>query len=944
VSALLERVRQALAPDYELERELGSGGMGIVFLAWEPALKRRVAVKVLRPELATAVAAERFRREGETLARAKHPNVVTVHRAGERAGLSVLVMELLEGNLADRLKTGPLPERAALRAATQLLDGLGHVHRLGIVHRDVKPGNVFFRNDQAVLGDFGISRQAAATGDDLTDPYQRPGTPSYMAPEQLAARDVGPAADLYAAGTVVYEMLTGRRWAGVGDVRRADWSGVRRPIAQVLQRALAYEPGARWPDAGTFARALGKAGRSRPLRTTLVAGGAVAAVTAAAAVIHSALDDTPTQYAGVAVLPFLAGPADSALAEHLAQQITEHLQYADPDGVFPVTPMPYVLAWWSRHGASDTVPQTAFDELRAERIVSGRLERRDSQYVVLVMVGRRGDTAQAVVEQPFRPGSEGETGFTLAYHVVDHIEPALARDFKGSSLLRADHDPRAVDSLMAGDRAFWQENWYDAERLYQAAIALDSTLGRAWWWLYNVQRWRRGGIDVDLRQVEALHSAGFRPIDRMLISADLKTGTDRLAGYEAAARAYPNQAYPLLLLGNELFHRGALLGIGLDSAVGALRAAEERDPSLAPVLSTMAWALIRQGRDSASRAALDRYGDVLSPFGQSAFPLQDMLELARIARFEPAAFDRSFVAFLRSSGGADTTGQSFRFGMAFGVPEVQVPVMTYMAERGVGDPADALSGRAVALVALGRVRQALADLDSAARLTGSEELALQSAEWRVMLSALGLPGMDAEAAAGRDALGRHTSGDGAIAARARWVLAIGAFATGDTAGGARWAAGLPTDSAFEALRHLAAAFGAAARGDTAEALRRSRIPAQSAAEGALGDPLARAALHLARGSWLKTRDPADADRAWLWYENSDARGWPTGPPQAAELDWALETWGRYLRATLAEEAGDRARGCALLPDVVRRWSSADPPYAAVRSRAQALLDRCAPRH
>jgi tRNA A-37 threonylcarbamoyl transferase component Bud32 len=944
MSAFFERVRQAVAPDYELQRELGGGGMGIVFVAWEPALKRRVAIKVLRPELATAVAAARFRREGETLARAQHPNVVTVHRADERAGLSMLVMELLEGNLADRLRAGALPERVALRAARQLLDGLAHVHRLGIVHRDIKPGNVFFRDDQVVLGDFGISRQTPSEDDGLTDPSQRPGTPAYMAPEQLAARDVGPASDLYAAGAVLYEMLAGRRWAGVGDVRRADWSGVRRPVVRVLQRALAYEADGRWPDAAAFSRALRQAGRSRPLLTSLGVAGSIAVVAGAAIMLDAIFhDDGPApQYASVAVLPFRAIPADSLAAQTIALAIHDHLEFADPNGAYDVTPMNAALAWSNRHRGADTLPSTAFDELRAERIVWGRLERRDSQYVVVVEVRSRGDTTRTVVDQLLRPGSEVEQSFTLAYQVLGDIEPTLARDFRGSLALRQPFNQAAVDSLMAADREFWRENWSPAERLYRAAIAQDPTMGRAWWGLYNVQRWRRGGIDVDLRQVEALPSAAFRPIDRMLISADLKAGTERLAGYRAAARAYPNQAYPLLLLGNELFHRGALLGIGLDSAVAALRAAEERDPSLAPVLSTMAWALIRQGRDSASRAALDRYADVLSPFGQRDFPFQDMLELAWIARFKPARFDQYFGEFLRSSGGTDTTGQSFRFGMAFGVPDVQVRVMTFLVEHGIGDPADALSGRAVALLALGQVRQALTDLDSAGRLTGSEELALQSAEWRVVLPVLGLPGLEGGRAPGRDALASHASGAGTTAARARWALAIDAFASGDTAAGARWAAALPADSSFEGLRRLAAAFGAAARGDTAEALRLSRIQAQSAAQGALGDPLARAALHLARGRWLKAGDPKAADRAWLWYENSDAHGWPTGPPQSAELDWALETWGRYLRAQLADDTGNRVRSCALLPDVVRRWGDAEPSYASFRSAARALLDRCSP--
>ncbi|HET7040161.1 MAG TPA: hypothetical protein VFH97_09745, partial [Gemmatimonadales bacterium] len=779
--------------------------------------------------------------------------------------------------------------------------------------------------------------------DGRTDPYGRGGTPGYMAPEQREGRQVGPAADLYAAAVVVYEMLTGRRWEGVGEVKHADWSGVRGPVARVLQRGLAYEPAARWPDAATFERALTDAGGRRPLQVALALSGGIAVVAASTLAIQAIVEEKPSpasQYAGVAVLPFLAAPADSAAARDVAVYITEHLQYAVPDGTFPVTRWQSAISWWTRNRPTDSIPLAAFDELRAERIVWGRLDRQGDQYLAQVTVRQRGDTARIVLDQPIAVHAIRDATFNLAYHVVDHIEPALARAFQGAESFRGEHDPRAVDSLMAGDRAFWQEDWGTAERLYRAAIALDSSLGRAWWWLYNTERWRRGGYDVDLRRVQQLHSAGFRPIDRRLIAADLKSGFERLAEYREAARLYPNQAYPLLLLGNELFHRGPLLGIGLDSAVSALHAVEARDPNLAPALSTMAWALIRLGRDTAARVALDRYATVLNPVAQPLFPLRQLLELGWKARFAPRQFEPLFREFLSSEGADGTAPPAFRFGMSLGIPEAQVLAMTYLADRGLG--AEALIGRAVALTALGQVRRALADLDSAARLTGSEELALQSAEWRVVLPALGLPGLNDEAARGRDGLSRHARAADSTATRARWALAVGAFAAGDTAAGRHWLDQLPPDSAARGLHRLAAAFGAAASGDTAEALRLSLLPPPIAAQGGLGDPLARAALYLARGRWLRTRDPERADRSWLWYENSDVREWPTGPPQAAELDWALETWGRFLRAELADEQGDHARACDFLPDVVRRWTAAEPPYSAYRRRAEAMLQRCTP--
>jgi hypothetical protein len=943
MSTLFERVQQALAPDYELERELAGGGMGIVFVAREPALKRRVAVKILRPELATATAAERFRREAETLARAAHPNVVTIHKADERAGVSFLVMELFDSSLAARLAGGPLPEAQALRIARRLLEGLERVHRLGIVHRDIKPGNIFFREDTPVLGDFGIAKDTSSGGDPLTETDQQPGTPAYMAPEQLAGREITPSADLYAVGAVLYEMLTARRWPGVGEVRRADWSGVRGSVVRVLQHALAYETRDRWPDAGTFGRALRTAGRSAARRAAIGLGAMSLVVVAVILFLRPDGGRSPiAPPAQIAVLPLRAATADSGVALKIAHAVSLHLENAFRDGGFRVTPMQQVAQWWNRAPTRDSLAATLFSDLHAERLAWGRLEREANGYRAVFEIHEPGRAPRSVASQPFEPGWEMDAGHTVAYHVVRDLEPRRASEYVGSPL--RNRNKAAVDSLMAGDWAFWRENWAAAELRYRAAIALDSTLGWAWWGLYNVERWRRGGFDVDLRRAQALYPPGFRALDRLLIAADLEVGPGRLAGYEAAIAAYPHDASPWLLIGNELFHRGPLWGIGLDSAAAMLRLAGERDPYLAPVFSTRAWALIRLGREAESRDALDHYSTLASPFTEREFCLRCVLELAWIARFAPRELAVRLGDFLGGSGGAGSLARSLRWGLSFGVPDGQVMVGGLLAD-GATTPdqrADALVGRALALLALGRVRAALADLDSAAGITRSPELALQAAQWRVVLPALGIPGVDsADRVLGRDQLVRRASGVETHAARARWALAIDRFAAGDAAGGREWMALLdPSDTIIAGLHALTAAFEAAGRGDTAEALRATEpAPSFTAQEGRLGDPLARAVLYLSRGAWLARANPAAADRAWLWYENSDAAGWPGGAPQAAELDWALETWGRFLRAGLPGSRRDATR-CALLPETVRRWEGADPSYAAVRSRAAELLQRC----
>ncbi len=257
MSTLLERLRTALAPHYEVERELASGGMGTVFLASDPKLDRKVAIKILRPDLASDTASDRFLREARILARLSHPNVVPVYQAGEADGLSYYVMEYVEGEtLQERLERGALPKEDALKLANDLLSALEAAHERGIVHRDVKPSNIFLVGDRALLGDFGIAKRTEDTGEGLTGSGQRVGTPGYMAPEQLAGDAATPRTDLYAVGMTLYEALTGRKWSLLTTTAEADWSGVATGLANVLQRALGWSPEDRWVDVAEFRQAL----------------------------------------------------------------------------------------------------------------------------------------------------------------------------------------------------------------------------------------------------------------------------------------------------------------------------------------------------------------------------------------------------------------------------------------------------------------------------------------------------------------------------------------------------------------------------------------------------------------------------------------------------------------------------------------------------------------
>ncbi|HEY0970345.1 MAG TPA: serine/threonine-protein kinase [Gemmatimonadales bacterium] len=219
--ALRQRLQAALGDSLVLERELGGGGMSVVFVAHEPALARRVAVKVLAPALGAAVDAERFRREILLAARLQHPHVVPVLRAGEADGVPYFVMPYVQGeSLRKRLeRTGPLPVVEAVRLLRAVAAALAYAHGHGVVHRDVKPDNVLLSaGGLAVVTDFGVARALTAaarhgSGDartTLTGVGLAVGTPAYMAPEQAAADPtMDHRVDLYAFGVLAYEVLTG---------------------------------------------------------------------------------------------------------------------------------------------------------------------------------------------------------------------------------------------------------------------------------------------------------------------------------------------------------------------------------------------------------------------------------------------------------------------------------------------------------------------------------------------------------------------------------------------------------------------------------------------------------------------------------------------------------------------------------------------------------------
>ena len=265
-----ESVRDALADRYALERELGRGGMAVVYLAHDLRHDRPVALKVLLPELAATLGPDRFQREIRLAARLQHPHILTVHDSGEDAGRLWFTMPFVEGeSLRDRLRRErQLPVDDALRIATEAARALDYAHHHGVVHRDIKPENILLTGDGSTLvADFGIAR--ALGGDDgLTQTGFAVGTPAYMSPEQAAGdKTLDARTDVYSLASVLYEMLAGeapytgptaqaiaaKRLTEPPPSVRAVRPNVPAAVDDAIRRALASVAADRFATAAQFA-------------------------------------------------------------------------------------------------------------------------------------------------------------------------------------------------------------------------------------------------------------------------------------------------------------------------------------------------------------------------------------------------------------------------------------------------------------------------------------------------------------------------------------------------------------------------------------------------------------------------------------------------------------------------------------------------------------------
>ena len=324
-SATIPASLEPLAERYAIEAEIGRGGMATVYLAEERKHQRKVAIKVLRPDLAASLGADRFLREIGIAARLSHPHVVPLIDSGDIDGMLYYVSPYLAGgSLRDRLsRDGRMPASEAVRVAQEIGAGLDYAHREGFVHRDVKPENVLFADGHALLADFGVARVCCDTREDLheqilTDAGVILGTPEYMSPEQAAGdRDLDQRSDVYSLGCLVFEMLTGEPPFHDSSARvtmarqvteeprylRALRAELPAAVDAVVRKALSKSPDQRWAGVPEFVREL-EAAIAEPS--------------------DAARRSARTTGRSIAVLPFVNTSADPE-NEYLSDGITDEL-------------------------------------------------------------------------------------------------------------------------------------------------------------------------------------------------------------------------------------------------------------------------------------------------------------------------------------------------------------------------------------------------------------------------------------------------------------------------------------------------------------------------------------------------------------------------------------------------------------------------------------------
>ena len=943
---LLERLQVALAGRYVVERELGHGGMAVVFLAQDDKHHRSVAIKVLRPELAAALGPDRFLREIEFAARLNHPHILPFLDSGETDGMLYYVMPYVEGeSLRDRLsREGQLPVEEAVRIACEVAEALSYAHNHDVVHRDIKPENILFTSGHALVADFGIARAiTSASSEKLTETGIAIGTPAYMSPEQGSAEPrLDGRSDIYALGCVLYEMLAGAP-PFTGPSAQAILARhsldlvpplrtVRRAIPEwleaAIEHALAKAPADRFLTAAQFGEALAQGAaaqrprrRSRGLALGLVGGAAltIVAVMGAARLSHHkarvALDPNL-----VAVAPF-----DVLDQEHqLWREGMVDLLSATLDGAGPLRTVPpsTVVHVWS--GRADPVSAAALGRSTgAQLAVYGRVVSAGGDSVRLTATLLDVTTGVATDIEVRDLGSRlDRVADSLAVRVIRELgrtRPIAAVRLAG---LGSSSGP-ALKAYLTGEQYYRRVNHDSAMAYYERAVSLDSSFALAWRRMAGTRFFMTPGTGDSLVTVYALRAGalnhGLAPRDSLLVTADslfwsLDQGQPDFAvlqgrlytTLEEATRRYPTDPEAWYLLGRARVYWPPL-GMTIDQTLEAIDRSIQLDSSFGPAYDWLAAVKIALRLDNI--AAARRYLEATAAADTSSS--RDGLRFAEQMLANPRAglrvldrwVDTASAEALRTAYGAlvdwpDSAETAVRIARALVARRVDPPDSDAVSER--------KWGAYIALARRGHLSEAFWMIHS---IVVPAELALFGA----------VPAESAEAR-----FGHRPAGGLAWWARKRDTLALrAAVRSFDSSARANTQLSERTIAAYDLAR--AQAYLALARGDTTEAIRRFVRVIESVCPGCSWSRLCTDIFVASQLLYSRGRD-REAER-WLDYDVLIV------PHPVFDVALAL------LRGRVAERLGKQEKARAAYRLVAASWARGDPQLQVYVSEARTALRR-----
>jgi TolB-like protein len=621
----IARLNGALEGRYRIESELGEGGMASVYLASDLRHERKVALKVLKPELAALVGARRFLAEIKTTANLQHPHILPLFDSGTADGFLFYVMPFVDGEtLRQRLdRDGSLSVEDAIAIALEIADGLAHAHGKGVVHRDIKPENVLLAGRHASIADFGIARGVQeAGGGPLTQTGMAIGTPTYMSPEQASGDTrVDSRSDIYSLACVVYEMLageppyTGPTAASILAKKLTqpapDVRVVREAVPPALQAALgcalARSPSDRFATAAEFGGALsasapmapgdrmphsvGPRGTRRVFRNVLLAVGALGLLVAGALGIN--LTRTGTS-AGIerdmdviAVLPFsVRGSDDLAyLREGMVDLLSTKLdgvgglRVADPQAIFAALPD------GDPAGLSDADASRVSAALGAGRVLHGSVLPSGGRLLIRASV--RNGAGQVEVEASAE-GPEDDL-----FGIVDRlVSDLVASGITGQQTQLASLEELTTQSnealrlYLEGIRNFRRGlGMLETTELMRRSVALDSTFALAAYWAGYMAVYQELPALEHFR-LATRHRTRLSVRTQMRLAAALAAEEGRhaeaIALYRRLVDRYPDDVAGWFQLAEQVSHTGSFVGETAGAARSAYEQAVALDPGLAP--------------------------------------------------------------------------------------------------------------------------------------------------------------------------------------------------------------------------------------------------------------------------------------------------------------------------------------------------------------------------